>query len=528
MSILDKVAYSSKYGNVGQPTGGFPSLDHFTGMLLHFDGFEVSEANLASYALFQTALQTATLAAIDSRLFPVMHIQGATDNTPAVETKTAPYGNKVSQVEKPHSYTFELENWGIGWFAEARKFNGRLDMRAFFVTPSLALGEKTDTGFQGFEVSVNFEQVKVGNVADYTKYMVNVEITDPQALSENVHAVEVPEGTILRNKLKGITSVTLSSPAATKVKAVKTINNQDLYDLYADALNKAAAWVLTDSITGAIVTPSVVAKDATNKAWVFTYTNAYPVNIKLAAPSVLAALTPAVGTVNTGGFEAESEVGLGELNYLIAGGTISNGGSVKLTIDSDKVGWVKLPNGSLLETVSGVVDSTYSGVGGNITYYIPKSQTGTVDIKDSSISGDISTDVVAGFDSTNCDLLTSITAQYLEGLNSPNCNLLTSIGGALLQAATCNASPSLTTLFCPKATTIYGQGCALTAKSIGDILYSAYIDNRASVAFNFSGGTNALQSTIDTYLQATHGVTVATVTTKLVTDLGGVVTLRTS
>ena len=312
MTILNKIAYSSKFGNVGQPTGGFPTLDHFTGMILHFDGFEVSDANLESYTLFQAALQTATLAGVDDRIFPVMHIQGATDNTPAVETKTAPYGNKVSQVEKPHSYTFELENWGVGWWAEARKFNGRLDMRAFFTTPSLVIGEKTATGFQGFEVSVNFEQVKVGNVADYTKYTVNVEITDPVSLSENVNSVEIPEGTILHNKLKGITSVTLSSPAGGKVKAVKTINNQDLYDIYADALNKASAWVLTDSVTGNVVTPSAVAKDATLKAWAFTYNNEYPVNITLVSPSALAALTPPVGTVNTGGFEAESGVSLGE------------------------------------------------------------------------------------------------------------------------------------------------------------------------------------------------------------------------
>lgn len=310
MTILNKIAYSSKFGNVGQPTGGFPSLDHFTGMILHFDGFEVADANLESYALLQTALQTATLAAIDNRIFPVMHIQGATDNTPAVETKTAPYGNKVSQVEKPHSFTFEMENWGMGWWSEVRNFNERLDLRAFFVTPTLVIGERTATGFQGFEVSVNFEQVKPGNVADYTKYNMNVEITNPTALSGPSYTVEVPEGTILRNKLKGITGVTLSSllnaSNLATVGAVKTINSQNLYDIYADALAKPTAWVALNASTGATVTITGVTKDATNKGWAIAHAEAdLPVLLSLAAPAALAALSPAVGTASTGGFESD-------------------------------------------------------------------------------------------------------------------------------------------------------------------------------------------------------------------------------
>lgn len=311
MTILNKIAYSSQYGNVGQPTGGFPSLDHFTGVILHFDGFEVSNANLETFTLFKTALQTATLAAIDNRIFPIPHIQGATDNTPAVETKTAPYGNKVSQVEKPHSFTFEMENWGIGWWSEARNFNGRLDMRAFFLTPKLVMGETTATGFTGYEVSVNFEQVRPGNVSDYTKYNMNIEITDPRALSENTASVEIPEGTIIRNILKGITGVVLSTIAnaanAVTVGAVKKINNQNLYDIYADALAKPTAWVALNASTGAVVTITGVTKDATNKGWIIAHAETdLPATVSLAAPAALAALTPAVGTATTGGFESDT------------------------------------------------------------------------------------------------------------------------------------------------------------------------------------------------------------------------------
>ena len=158
----------------------------------------------------------------------------------------------------------------------------------------------------------------------------------------------------------------------------------------------------------------------------------------------------------------------------IYGGTIANGGAVKLTIDAGKTGYVKLPNGNILTTVAGVINTTYTGVSGRITYYVPKNNTNT-NIDNSGITGNIYNDLNSAFSFVGCTGLIS--------LNSPE-GLVFNFGGSV----------NFESLIAPKATTIYGKGCKLTAKSIGDILYAAYIDNRENVVYDFSGGTNAGQN----------------------------------
>ena len=69
-----------------------------------------------------------------------------------------------------------------------------------------------------------------------------------------------------------------------------------------------------------------------------------------------------------------------------------------------------------------------------------------------------------------------------------------------------NGSGSLANLVDGKAVTCTAVGCALTAKSIGDILYQAYVDNRANVNYNFSGGTNAAASAVYSYLTAQYAI----------------------
>lgn len=185
---------------------------------------------------------------------------------------------------------------------------------------------------------------------------------------------------------------------------------------------------------------------------------------------------------------------------LIYGGTIANGGSVKLTIDADKTGYIKLPNGSILTTVAGVINTTYTGVGGAITYYMPKT-TEAVVIADSGITGYITH---------------TGNSQFYAGGNTN----LVSLRAEDSPLISCGGSTYLTTLIDNSATTISAVNCALTAKSIGDILYSAYADSRDSVNFNFSGGANALQSAVDAYLQATYSLTFDTIGNALIASGG--------
>ena len=190
---------------------------------------------------------------------------------------------------------------------------------------------------------------------------------------------------------------------------------------------------------------------------------------------------------------------------MIYGGTIANGGAVKFEIDNDKTGYIKLPNGTLLTTVAGVIDTTYSGVGGAITYYVPKNST-VAEIENSGLTGAITTNFAGIILVEGSNGITGLTAPYSIQIG-------------------CRNMPLLTNLVAPHVLGLAVSGSALTAKSIGDILYAAYIDNRANVVYDFSGGTNAEYDDIKTYIFNTYGVAGTTVVTAL-ENLGGVITFN--
>lgn len=182
------------------------------------------------------------------------------------------------------------------------------------------------------------------------------------------------------------------------------------------------------------------------------------------------------------------------------------GGAVKLTIDNGKVGYVRLPNGGILTTVAGVIDTTYSGVGGAITFYSPKNST-LVDISGSDVHGAIIYNGASNFVyqiSSEIESLTANNTDYVDVTGDSN----------------------LTELKANLVVTCLAVGCALTAKSIGDILYQAYIDNRENIVYDFSGGTNASETLIETYFDSEYGLVWSSVYNQLVTVNGGTITLN--
>jgi hypothetical protein len=182
---------------------------------------------------------------------------------------------------------------------------------------------------------------------------------------------------------------------------------------------------------------------------------------------------------------------------LIYNGTIADGGAVKLTIDADKVGYVRLPNGTLLTTVAGVIDTIYSGVGGAITYYIPKDSVIAI-IENSGLTGAITTNFAGVISIEGSNAITGITAPYSTHIHCRNMAVLTSLSA-------------------PLATTLYANSSALTAKSIGDFLIAASINNPTEAGTaDFGGGTSALDTAIDAYL-ITQGTTLAAILVVLAT-----------
>lgn len=146
---------------------------------------------------------------------------------------------------------------------------------------------------------------------------------------------------------------------------------------------------------------------------------------------------------------------------------------------------MRLPNGGILATTAGVINYTYTGVSGRITYYVPKNS--NVDVSSSGLSGEIAYNGTKNILAISVPI-TKLTANLSSEIHSYSNSLLSVID-------------------VEKANTVIALNCALTAKSIGDILYAAYLDNRENVLFDFSGGANAGATAIYSYLTAQYGIT---------------------
>lgn len=192
----------------------------------------------------------------------------------------------------------------------------------------------------------------------------------------------------------------------------------------------------------------------------------------------------------------------------ISGGTLPTPRAYFLHIDSNKTGYIRFADSSIVTTTGGDATGTYAGVSGAITYYVPKTTT-VSDISNTDIQGHINFNGDGYLYAKTCPLLQSIIA--------PNANTVW---------VTTAITSVLTSIIAPKATTVLASGCALTKKSCGDILYAAYIDDRADVEYDFSGGTSAVDTAISGYLTDTYGVDLFTVETALELN-GGDITYNT-
>lgn len=166
----------------------------------------------------------------------------------------------------------------------------------------------------------------------------------------------------------------------------------------------------------------------------------------------------------------------------ISGGYIAADGVVNLEVDTDKIGYIILPNKTVLATTTGVLESTNTGIAGILTYYIPKTTT-KLEILGSEIVGSI---IYNGASRLNCSGCVDLISVISNNNNA-----------------------------------IDAYGSSLTAKAIGDILISAYDRNVLSCYYDFSGGVNAIKGDVSTYLLYYYGISYEDIETRLVTANGG-------
>lgn len=283
-------------GNTAIPSCGV-SIDHLKGLFLCFDGFEIPNASLTSFATALTYLQTKTLAANPlERLYPLSIIEGLTNNTAAPEKKNSGYGNTQYTAEQPHQFELELENVGIEFFKRLRKWNGRKDLKVYWIDTEFIGGRQTSTGFAPIEASIFVKQAMPGNIADYTKYMADLELKNPKSLTDLLDTIAIPDGTDLESEVNGITDVTLAGTGgvlSATVTGLMSISKENFITKFRSGL--AGLSFLVDGVAKA---PTSISAQGvallTLTAGVHT--------VSLVAPSALAALT--VGSATAGGYES--------------------------------------------------------------------------------------------------------------------------------------------------------------------------------------------------------------------------------
>jgi hypothetical protein len=167
----------------------------------------------------------------------------------------------------------------------------------------------------------------------------------------------------------------------------------------------------------------------------------------------------------------------------ISGGFIPADGVVRMAINGDKVGYIILPNKTVLTTSSGEIDTTNTGKAGKLTFYIPRDSS-NIRIEASDLSGSVIFDGDSQLSIENCADLISVIADNTK-------NLVT-------------------------------YGCSLTAKSIGDILINAYEADQMECYYDFSGGLNADITAIGLYVEE-NGHTISSIMGRLVDDNDGTI-----
>ena len=298
MSIVNyPLSCARGLGNTGQPSCAI-SIEKLEGLLMTTDGFKIPAASLTSFDTAFAYLQTATLAADPlQRIYPLHTIEGLTNNTAAPEKKLSGYGNTQSVTEQPQQFEIEIENNGIEYYKKLRTWNGRKDVRVYWIDKTFIGGYLDSNGdLLPMEASVFFKQVMPGNVADITKYMCELELKSPTALTDDLSAIAIPEGFKVKNEIHGLRDVTLAGKGgvfSATVTAVMSISKEDFATKFASELMDDT-WVADGS---APLFPTIA-----NGVVLFPELTAGVHTISLTTPATLASY--GIGSPTSGGYES--------------------------------------------------------------------------------------------------------------------------------------------------------------------------------------------------------------------------------
>jgi hypothetical protein len=196
----------------------------------------------------------------------------------------------------------------------------------------------------------------------------------------------------------------------------------------------------------------------------------------------------------------------GGVNEVITGLSIDTDGAINIEVDADKVCHCIDPDGTVITSTDGKIETTWGGDPGNVILLIPKNSyvlhlgsAGAIGTA-SDFSGDFVTNFAGLVQLADCALLTSANDPNTSELNCSGCAALTDVSALKANILDCSNCVSL------------------TSQSIYDALDSAYKLAQGGVIegdYDFSGATTGIVTSI---ISQRHGISYNDIITYLSGD----------
>ena len=237
-------------------------------------------------------LQLAALSDSTSRIFPVFRFEAITDNTEKKVVSTLGYGGRQVVREGKYDWDFLFVKGGLNFSNNLRKFNTK-GYKVLFFDDSYTLYGTLNSSGQLVGLTTDFiftDPFKPNDGSKAVEYHINFVLTKPAELNEKVGVIKFEDDP--EDLFKGLINLELFPLEIASGKSTVGIRTDadkvDLYAAYADAFADADLWIVTNTSTGADVTVTSVAKNATLKGWDVSFTGTGEFKIALAPPADLA------------------------------------------------------------------------------------------------------------------------------------------------------------------------------------------------------------------------------------------------
>lgn len=270
---------------------------------------EVLDANI------QDTLEALVQQTKSSRIFPFQNFVNITDNSEDPTQQTFGYGPIETVREGNYNWLFQFRKGGLNLSNALRTFNGLTGKYnvIFIENQNTLIGTSRkdandDWGLGGIPMEDIYTLPwKANDGTNLSQYATRF-VFRPEYINELIAFKRVATTSYLLSELVGLEDIKLTIVEADEdadtvdVTATTDCGSTNLYELFADELEEASAWVVKDA-DGAAITVTVAKNEAT-EGWTITYTTGEVTDgdtITLAAPSVLAA-----APINVSGYEADT------------------------------------------------------------------------------------------------------------------------------------------------------------------------------------------------------------------------------